>query len=79
MADMIFQRKYSLFGVTRSYGRGDTEHTRIKEVSHVCHMLIQTQGKANEGMDQASLFVVSKRALGGSVTPYQDCGEQQYM
>ena len=35
-------------------------------------MMIQTQGKANEGMDQASLFVVSQRALGGSVTPYQD-------
>ena len=32
-------------------------------------MMIQTQGKANVRMDQASLFVVSSRALGGSVTP----------
>ena len=32
-------------------------------------MMIHTQGKANVRMDQASLFVVSKRALGGSVTP----------
>ena len=42
MADMIFQRKYFLFGVTRSYGRGDTEHTQIKEVSHVSgHMQLR--------------------------------------
>ena len=40
-------------------------------------IMIQTQGKANERMDQASLFVVSQWALGGSVTPFQDCGEQQ--
>ena len=32
-------------------------------------MMIQTQCKANERIDQASLFVVSSRALWGSVTP----------